>query len=88
MKSFITIKKYVLNVLISVDQLGNAALGGDPDETISSVLGKLKQKGNGDISWARPVSKIIDWILDKVDKDHSVDSIETDEGKNDLRDKS
>ena len=87
MKSFITIKKYVLNVMISVDQLGNAVIGGDPDETISSVLGKLKQAGNGSISWAHPVSKLVDFFLEKIDKNHSTDAIEKDEGKNDLRNK-
>ena len=39
----IMIFKYFLNVLIGVDQLGNTILGGDPDETISSRLGKMKK---------------------------------------------
>jgi len=34
------IGKYLLNILISIDQLGNTFAGGDPDETISSRLGK------------------------------------------------
>lgn len=34
------LKKYLYNILISLDQLGNTILGGDPDETISSRLGK------------------------------------------------
>lgn len=33
-------KKYLYNILIGIDQLVNALLGGDPDETISSRLGK------------------------------------------------
>lgn len=33
-------KKYLYNILIGIDQLANAILGGDPDETISSRLGK------------------------------------------------
>lgn len=33
-------KKYFYNILIGIDQLVNAILGGDPDETISSRLGK------------------------------------------------
>ena len=41
--------KYFLNILISLDQMGNTLLGGDPDETISSRLGKLKQKHGGQI---------------------------------------
>lgn len=34
------VKKYIYNILIGIDQLCNAILGGDPDETISSRLGK------------------------------------------------
>jgi len=37
-------KRYILNVLIALDQLLNALLGNDPDETISSVAGKNKDK--------------------------------------------
>ncbi len=73
--------KYILNVLIGIDQLGNSLLGGDPDETISSRLGKLKIRHGGKISWYRPLSKIIDWGLDKIDPNHSIDAIEDDEGK-------
>jgi len=32
--------KYIRNILISLDQLANTILGGDPDETISSRVGK------------------------------------------------
>ncbi len=51
------IGKWLLNILISIDQLGNTIAGGDPDETISSRLGKLKVKHGGKIPWRRPVSK-------------------------------
>ena len=78
------IKKYIINVLISIDQLGSAMLGGDPDETISSRLGKLKRRNSGRIPWRRPLSKIVDAILDKIDPDHSLDAIEEDEGENGL----
>ena len=33
-------KWYVWNVLIGLDQFCNAILGGDPDETMSSRMGK------------------------------------------------
>jgi len=79
--------KWLLNILISIDQLGNTILGGDPDETISSRLGKLKVKHGGKIPWRRPASKIIDWGLDKIDSNHSIDAIEEDEGKNAILDK-
>ena len=75
------IGKWILNILISIDQLGNTILGGDPDETISSRLGKMKVKHGGRIPWYRPFSKVIDWGLDKIDPNHSIDAIEKDEGK-------
>ena len=74
-------------MLISIDQLGNTLLGGDPDETISSRLGKLKLKHSGTIPWYRPLSKIIDYGLDKIDPNHSIDAIEDDEGINAILDK-
>jgi len=80
-------KKYMLNLLISVDQLGNVIFGGDPDETISSRLGKIKKKHGGKIPWSRPVCKIIDAGLDKIDPNHSIEAIEDDEGKNAIVDK-
>ena len=82
-----TIGKWALNILISLDQFGNTILGGDPDETISSRLGKMKTKYNGSIPWYRPLSKIIDWGLDRIDPDHSIDAIEHDEGSNAVIDK-
>ena len=81
------IGKWLLNILISIDQLGNTITGGDPDETISSRLGKMKVKHGGRIPWYRPLSKVVDWGLDKIDKNHSIDAIETDEGKDAIVDK-
>lgn len=72
--------RWALNILIGVDQLCNTVLGGDPDETMSSRLGKLKVKHGGRIPWKRPLSKIIDWGLDRIDSNHTLDSIELDEG--------
>lgn len=74
---------------ISIDQLGNVVCKeffndalilhngipfGNEDETISSVLGKNKK--------ANTLSKIgkgLDWILDILDPNHSIKSIEADE---------
>lgn len=81
------IGKWALNVLIGIDQLGNSLLGGDPDETISSRLGKLKTRHGGKIPWYRPLSKIVDWGLDKIDPNHSIDAIEPDEGSDAIIDK-
>jgi hypothetical protein len=37
-------KRHFWNILIAIDQFGNAATGGDPDETISSRAAKAMQK--------------------------------------------
>lgn len=79
--------KWILNILISIDQLGNTILGGDPDETISSRLGKIKVKHGGRIPLYRPLSKAVDWGLDRIDPNHSIDAIEKDEGKDAILDK-
>ena len=79
--------KWFWNILIALDQFGNALGGGDPDETISSRLGKLKEKHGGKIPWRRPFSKLIDWGLERIDKGHSIDAIEEDEGKDAVLDK-
>jgi len=81
------IGRYFMNFLLSLDQLGNSVLLGDPDETISSRLGRIKEKNGGRIPWRRPVSKFTAWCLDKIDKNHVEDAIERDEGKDGLFDK-
>lgn len=70
------IKKWCVNLLIWIDQGGNTLIGGDPDETISSRLGRLKKANGGVIPWKHPLAKVIDWGLDKIDKNHSIDAIE------------
>lgn len=76
--------KWGLNILIAIDQLGNAIGGGDPDETISSRIGKIKKANGGKIPWTHPVSKIIDAGLEKIDPGHSIRCIEADEGCNEV----
>lgn len=77
--------RYTKNVLVGIDQLANALWGGDPDETISSRLGKLKRAGGGRID--RPLPRAIDRGLDRIDPGHSIEAIEEDEGKNALADR-
>lgn len=65
---------YLKNLLISVDQLLNAVFAGNPDETISSRLGKR-------VSTCR----FCNWfckMLDKVDYRHCQESIEYDSDLN------
>lgn len=66
--------RYFWNILIAFDQLVNTILGGDPDETISSRMGK--HVANGQCKLCR----LICFLLDIVDKDHCTKSIEPDEG--------
>lgn len=75
------LKKYILNILIGIDQLGSALTGGDCDETISSRIGKIKRENNGNIPWHYPIARILDSGLDRIDPNHSIDAIEEDEGK-------
>lgn len=60
------------NVLIALDQLGNAYLGGDPDETISSRAAKQLHKRG----W-----HLLGRILDAIDPGHMRRAVEADEGK-------
>ena len=76
--------KYLLNLFIAKDQLWNARLGGDPDETVSSRIGKLEKKG---IPKHRIFTRVLARMLNKVDDNHCVEAIEEDEGKDAIIDK-
>jgi hypothetical protein len=67
-------RKYLCNVLISIDQLLNTILRGDPNETISSRMGKRAKKGD----W---LGNLVCRVLDIFDKGHYEKSIEKDEGR-------
>jgi hypothetical protein len=87
MNVFRSIGNYLMNVLISIDQLGNSVMGGDPDETISSRLGKAEQSHGGKIPWTSPISRLTAEALNKIDKNHCKDAIEKDEGEKAVTDK-
>lgn len=73
-------KKYIFNILISIDQLVNAIFLGDPDETISSRLGKwLDMDG-----WRSHAAKCLCYFLHLLDPDHCQKSVEQDEGNDAL----
>lgn len=76
--------RYGLNILIGIDQLMNTLAGGDPDETYSSRLGRIKRMHGGEIPWTRPIPKLIERVLDRIDHGHAEKSIEGDEGKDEL----
>ena len=65
------VKRYLWFMFIAIDQLFNTLLGGYPDETLSSRMGKRQ-----DILVYRVACK----VLDVFDKDHCKKSIEYDEG--------
>jgi hypothetical protein len=65
-------KKYIWNILVSLDQLGNTLLGGNPDETISSRMAKRARKGD---KLGIRVCKILNYF----DEGHCEKTIELDE---------
>lgn len=67
------LRRWVLNVLIALDDLLSAILLGDPQETISSRLGKAMLKG---ARWACLLCR----LLDRIQPDHCLHSIERDRG--------
>jgi hypothetical protein len=75
--------KYLLNNFIAWDQKWNVRLGGDPDETISSRLGKDEQRPGG-IKKHRIFSRVLAKMLNRADKNHCENAIEKDEGKDSL----
>ena len=67
------VKKYLMNWLILLDLAGNTLLGGDPQETISSRLGKAAKDGS---KLAYYACRCLAWF----DKQHCLGSIDKDEG--------
>ena len=78
--------KYLFVIAVSIDQLGNVIMQelfddllikpygykfGNEDETISSVIGKNKL-----MNTLTRAGKLLDWILNIFEKDHSVKNIE------------
>lgn len=68
-------KTWLLNILIALDQLANAILAGDPDETISSRVGKRIRSDQA----TRP-ERWLARLLDLLDHNHVEEAIEEDEG--------
>ena len=72
--------KYLKNILISIDQLINTILGGDPDMTISARLGRYYRG-----TW---IERLVDWMFkwqgNKSGHCENADYWESDEGKDAL----
>jgi len=74
-----SIGQWAFNYWIAVDQLANSLTLGDPDETISSRMGKWSMAEDpGMFRYA--TSGTICFFLDIVDEGHCTNSIEHDEG--------
>lgn len=65
--------KYLLNLLILLDETGNTLTGGDPGETISSRAGKAMLEGK---RWGCVLCR----FLNLFQKDHCLKSINPDDG--------
>lgn len=77
-------RKYLLNLAIALDQFINALFGGNPDETISSAVGRKDLDGRW---WARLARPCIDWIFSLLgEEDHCYKSIEWCEFKTKYKD--
>lgn len=81
------VARFFFNIAIGWDQLANAHAGGDPDETISSRLGKIARANGGKVPKHRVIARFLVWGLDRIDKNHCEEAIEEDEGKDAVFDK-
>lgn len=69
--------KYIRNILISIDQFANTLLFGDPDETISSRLGRNYDGSRCEM--------FVNWLFSWKQEDHCSESIEHDEGNDAIK---
>jgi hypothetical protein len=80
------VAQYFFNIAIGFDQLLSAFKGNDPDETVSSVLGKLERHYGNDFEKKRWFAAKLAEILNRIQPNHCKDAIEDDEGKNAVAD--
>jgi len=59
--------RYILNILIAIDQLVNTLIGGYPDETLSASAWRGEQHGKVIHCIARPV---IDFLFLPFERNH------------------
>ena len=72
-------QQYGINVWEGKDNYASAQVGGDPDESLSSRLGKARARGSG---WGYIANKV-DLVAEELfnDPDHCHKSQERDEGR-------
>ncbi len=80
--------EYFHNLFLAVDQLVNTIIGGDPDETFSSRVGKCQRGDHGEVIsiLAYPLALVINllFIWQGGKMDHCQRCIEDDEGGREL----
>ena len=76
MKIFVYLKVYLLNLIYVLDLVLNTIFLGDPDETISSRIGKKNRDGRD-----CRVCQFICKLLDLIDPRHCQDAIKHHEGR-------
>ncbi|SAK95948.1 hypothetical protein AWB76_07225 [Caballeronia temeraria] len=57
------LQRYLVNLLVLLDEAGNTLTGGSPNETISSRAGKAAEKG-------KPWGCVLCRLLNCIQKDH------------------
>lgn len=75
-------ESYILNLLITLDEFGNAITGGDPGETISSRSAKARVEGR---MWGCVMCKFLGAVATLIARkttDHCALSLDPTEGKN------
>lgn len=59
---------WLMNVLVSFDQLGNAIAGGNPDSTISARIGYFMHNQNGNPNWYwNTLEQIVNFTFQPID---------------------
>ena len=64
------LRRYIWNVLVSLDQLGNSLLGGWPDETVSSRSARSFRIGGR-------FGRFMCWWLNKLEPGHCEKAIQS-----------
>jgi hypothetical protein len=73
----VAVKAYLIRLLVSVDQFLNTLCLGNPDETISSRVGKAAERGS---RWGIAAEGLIDCVFALLgQRDHCRAVIERDE---------
>lgn len=74
---------YWRNLFISVDQLGNAIAGGEPDSTISARIGYNTEEIKPSFKYWKLLKLIVNWAFRPIDgPSHCKDAYESDKDEN------